>query len=181
MMNKKKYSKLMFIALLSVNIFILQSFAEETTNLQQKTELIKFDTTKINLTGKLGVSFGYPYAAIKYGLSASITGEVKVAFDFVEPIYVFSGRVYYNIYRDSVVIGYVGLEGGWTTFNTEGTAGTGYYGMVFLGAEYFINKGLSVGVDIGPNYMVVGTNYGGLDLKSGSLDWVYNLSVNLYF
>jgi len=195
MMSNMRHCKIIFITLVFANLFITQSFAEETPILPQKTDTTTVSDkvkenevkppevidTNINLSGKLGVSIGYPYFSLKYGLSQDITAELRGAYNFTDPVYVVSGRGYLNIYRDKSVIGYIGLEGGWTQFDTEGTAGTGYYGMLFVGGEFFFSKGISLGVDIGPAYIILGTNYGGLDFSTGGLEWVYNLSVNLYF
>ena len=194
-MRNIRYYKIVFIALAFTALFITHSFAEENLAPQQKTDTTivsdkvkKIEVkppevidTRINLSGKLGMSFGYPYFGVKYGLSSDITAELRGAYNFSDEIYVVSGRGYYNIYRDKSIIEYVGLEGGWTKFNTQGTAGTGYYAMLFGGGEYFFLKNVSLGLDIGPAYIVLGTNYGGIDFSTGGLEWVYNVDLNFYF
>ena len=191
----RRYYKTVFIPLAFTALFITHSFAEEIPALQQKTDTTivsekaketevkppEVIDTRINLSGKLGISFGYPYFGVKYGLSQDITAELRGAYNFSDEIYVVSGRGYYSIYRDKSIIGYLGLEGGWTKFNTQGTAGTGYYAMLFGGGEYFFLKNVSLGLDIGPAYIVLGTNYGGIDFSTGGLEWVYNVDLNIYF
>jgi len=157
-----------------------------TSSMMSQTEKADSSASEIivapvNLSGKFGISFGYPYVGLKFGLSPDLTTELRGAYNFSDEIYVVSGRLYSNVFREQGLIGYLGLEGGWTKFNTERTAGTGYYAMLFGGGEYFFAKDVSFGFDIGPAYIVLGTNYGGIDFSNGGIELVYNVNLTLYF
>src|ERR1035437_7289822 len=170
-MNKTKLSFfILTVILFSQSIFATQNNITPQ-NIPVSVVLQKIDNTTLNtnidLTNKFGICVGYEYLSVKYGFSPDITFELRGSFAISDKIYAVSGREYTNLYKNSFLLGYIGLEGGWTTFNTYGISGSGAYGMLFVGSEYFITKHFSIGADIGPQYIVVGTHRNNADFLSG--------------
>ncbi len=131
-----------------------------------------------DLTHKIGVGLGYPYLSVKYGISPQWSGELRGAFG--SGIVVAGGRVYYNLNPEKRAVIYYGLEIDYVSFDSEGIAGTGYLGLIFVGGEYSINKSLTVCMDIGPVYTKL-TDSEYSDVSVSGIDWVVNIGVNFYF
>lgn len=132
-----------------------------------------------DLSKRLGIGLGYPYLSLKYGFSSRFTGELRGAFD--EGIGVYSVRGYYNFLVDERILGFAGADLGYITFDTEELKGTGTLIMPFVGGEYFLTEQLSVGVDIGPAFISLGSMVLGKDFSISGIEWVSNLGINYYF
>ncbi|MFN3967130.1 MAG: hypothetical protein ACK4JE_05485 [Endomicrobiia bacterium] len=133
----------------------------------------------VDLSNQLGISVGYPYFSLKYGISKNFTGEIRYA--FAEGINVCSVRGYYNFYFGEKILGFSGADLGYISFDTEGIKGNGYLFMGFIGGEYFISKSFSIGIDFGPAFISVGAKEFGKDFSVDGIEWVFNLGINYYF
>ena len=131
-----------------------------------------------DLSHKLGIGLGYPYLSVKYGINSRWSGELRGAFG--SGIVVAGGRVYYNLNPEKRAVIYYGLEMDYVSFNTDDISGNGYLGLIFVGGEYFINKNLTVCMDIGPVYTkLADSEYS--DVSVSGIDWVVNIGINFYF
>jgi len=131
-----------------------------------------------DLTHRIGVGLGYPYFSLKYGFSPKWCAELRGAFG--SGIAVIGGRLYYNWNCEKRTVIYCGGEMDYVTFDTEGIAGNGFLGLVFIGGEHFISKSFAVSLDIGPVYTKL-TDSEYSDVSVSGIDWVVNIGINFYF
>ncbi|MEW6557071.1 MAG: hypothetical protein AB1349_06930 [Elusimicrobiota bacterium] len=129
----------------------------------------------ICLYSEVGVGLGWPYLGVKYNFSQRLGSELRWATG--EGINVYAGRGYWNYYSSRKLTGFTGLEGGYISFDTLDTKGTGYEGSVFLGGEYFITKRGSFALDFAPTFIGLKSD----EFKIDGVEWVANLAVYYYF
>jgi len=128
--------------------------------------------------GKMNIGLNYPGVSFRYGLGERFAVEIKGQFD--SDITIIGPRVYYYFTdsTDGIVI-FTGLENDVIFFKGDESNGKGLAAEIFLGAEYFINKKLSLGVDIGQALILLSdddTNESEFTTQS-----IVNISVNYYF
>jgi len=128
--------------------------------------------------GKVNIGLNYPGVSFRYGLGEKLAIEIKGQFD--SDITVIGPRVCY--YFSSLTYGIViftGLESNVIFFKGDESEGKGLAEEVFLGAEYFINKKLSLSCDTGPALIILSDN----DTYESDLTTqiIVNISVNYYF
>ncbi|MEW6557411.1 MAG: hypothetical protein AB1349_08665, partial [Elusimicrobiota bacterium] len=127
------------------------------------------------LYSEVGIGLGWPYLGLKYNFSRRLGSEIRCATG--EGINVYAGRGYWNYYSSRKLTGFTGLEGGYISFDTLDTKGTGYEGSVFLGGEYFILKKLSFVIDFSPTFISLKSD----DFDIDGTEWVANLALYFYF
>ncbi len=133
--------------------------------------------TSISYAGGLSIGLGYPYASIKYDFS-TLAAEGRFVTD--SGVKVYSGRGYWNFYQQGRIKGFTGLEGGYISFNTLDTKGTGYEAAPFIGGEYFINKWLSLLIDFAPTYISL-KHADDSSVKVGGVELVANIALYFHF
>lgn len=127
---------------------------------------------------KVSLGLGYPYISLKYGVSSHFAIEIRNTTE--EGIQIIGGRIYYNVNPFSRSVLYYGIEGDNISFSYTDQNGTGFAGYVFIGEEYFLNKTISLNLDIGPTYTkVIDESQSSIAIEG--VDWVANLGLNLYF
>ena len=125
----------------------------------------------------LSIGLGYPYVSLKYDFPVmSIEGR----FVTESGIKAYCGRGYWNYYADNKLKGFTGFEGGYTSFDTLDTKGTGYEGALFIGGEYFITKNLSLLLDLAPTFISL-THADDSSVKVSGVEFVGNIGLYLHF
>ena len=139
--------------------------------------LLLLSMPSIGLAGGLSIGLGYPYVSIKYDFPVM---AIEGRFVTESGVKAYSGRGYWNYYSSDQLKGFTGLEGGYINFNTLETKGTGYEGAVFLGGEYFMNKWLSVLLDLAPTYMSL-KHDADSSVSVQGFDLVVNIALYVHF
>jgi len=132
-----------------------------------------------DLSGRLGLGFGNPYIALKYGVSSKISSEVRAAFG--EGVLVYGIRGYYNFNPHDKLVFFIGGELDAVNFKKSYLSGRGEVLMFFVGLEHFVSRNSSLCFDIGPAYISLhsGETISG-EVNSEGIEWVYNLGFNFY-
>ncbi len=125
----------------------------------------------------LSIGLGYPYASLKYDFSAL---AVEGRFITASGIKVYSGRGYWNFYAHKALKAFAGVEGGYISFNTLDTRGTGYERALFVGGEYFINHWLSLLIDYSPTLISL-KHADNAAVKVNGVEFVVNIGLYLHF
>ncbi len=153
--------------MLTIAILVMMVFAGQTIN-------------SVDLSKRIGVSFGFPYLGVKYANSQGMITEFRLNFD--GGVGIIGGRVYINFLNKEDFITYFGFECGYIFFNdVEDLKGHGYLGSMFIGGEYFFGKNLSLGGDFGPALISLYSDVDNETATVNGLEWIINLSVNYYF
>lgn len=132
------------------------------------------ENTAASKSGLYSLGLGYPYLSLKYDFKAlALEGRFVTGFG----VRAYAGRGYWIFHHSDKLKGFSGLEGGYITFNTLDTRGTGYEGALFIGGEYFMAKKFSVLMDFAPTL---------ISLKSGntnasSVEYVVNMGLYYHF
>jgi hypothetical protein len=131
-----------------------------------------------NISGRIGIGFGYPYVSLKYGVSPRLSLEARCAFG--EGIIAGGPRLYLNFNPRDRTVYYLGVEANYITFDTDGISGTGYMGAIFVGGEIFFSRHFTFNLDVGPCYLRL-TDSEFSDLSVDGIDYVANLGIHIYF
>ncbi|MDD5492010.1 MAG: hypothetical protein PHV60_04945 [bacterium] len=133
--------------------------------------------SSIGYAGNFSTGLGYPYLSIKYDFPViSTEGRLVIG----SGIKVYSVRGYWNYYDNDKLKGFAGLEGGYIIFNTLDTKGTGYERALFIGGEYFINKKLSLLIDLMPTLISL-KHADDSRVRVHNFELVANIGVYLHF
>lgn len=130
-----------------------------------------------NVNAEWSAGLGWPYISARYGFSPSIALEARVSSMENITVVALRGSWSINNFRDINFKPFIGLEGGYISFNSLDIKGSGLEGSVFLGTEYFITKQISLAADIGP--MLIGLNSD--KVSSSGLEWLVNAGIYYYF
>lgn len=128
--------------------------------------------------GKMNIGLNYPGVSFRYGLGERLAVEIKGQFD--SDITIIGPRVYYyfgNLIGNIDI--FAGMENDVIFFKGDESKGKGLAQVVFIGVEYFINKKLSLGADIGQALILLSdddTNESEFTTQS-----IVNISINYYF
>lgn len=128
--------------------------------------------------GKVNIGLNYPGLSFRYGIGDRIALEIKGQLD--SDITVVGPRVYYYFGNSGGGLDiFAGLENDVIFFKGDESKGTGLAQEIFVGAEYFINKELSLSGDLGPALILLSDN----DTYKSDLTFqiIANVSVNYYF
>ncbi|MBU1753325.1 SH3 domain-containing protein [bacterium] len=134
------------------------------------------DVESYDLTKRIGIGLGNPYASLKYGINSKFSTELRCAYG--EDILVIGPRFYYNFNPKEKIVIYVGGEGDCVTFDKDDMKGNGYIGMAFIGMEYFSTNNLTFCTDIGQAYVSLSKDNKN---EADGIGWVINLGINYYF
>lgn len=139
--------------------------------------LILLSFSSIGYAGGLSLGLGYPYASLKYDFPVlSVEGRFVTA----SGIKAYSGRGYWNYYDHDTLKGFTGLEGGYISFNTLDTNGTGYEGALFIGGEYFLTNWLSLLLDFAPTFISL-RHADDSSINVHGIEFVANIGLYLHF
>lgn len=139
--------------------------------------LLLLTFSSIGNAGGLSIGLGYPYVSLKYDFSV-LALEGRFVTD--SGVKAYSGRGYWNYYASDKLTGFAGLEGGYISFDTLDTKGTGYERAVFIGGEYFISKWLSLLVDFAPTLISL-KHADDSSVKVHGLEFVANIGFYIHF
>lgn len=128
--------------------------------------------------GRMNIGLNYPGISFRYGIGERVAVEIKGQFD--GEISVIGPRIYYYFtgLTDGIVI-FTGLENDVIFFTGDDSKGKGLCEELFIGAEYFINKKLSLGADIGQALILLSDD--DTDESEFTTQSIVNISVNYYF
>ncbi len=131
----------------------------------------------MEIKNKLGVSIGYPYGSIRYGLSNKNVIEIRLAYG--ENIFVFGGRFYFLFYTDKRLNFYISPEIDGLTFVSRYTHGEGCILGSFSGFEYFLKNNFSINMDIGLAYITVWSREEDVIVSGSNI--ILNTGITFYF
>lgn len=129
----------------------------------------------VNLEDIYGISIGNAYLGLRYGFSPKFGVEIRKGLD--SEVNTTNIRGYFNIYDKEKSGIYLGAEYSSINFNSNGIAGEGYSVLPFAGIEFFLGRNISLGIDLGPMYI----NLGSQNVSVDGFEYVSNFGLNYYF
>ena len=123
---------------------------------------------------KFGVLLGNPWLGIKYNVVPVVNLELRTTLDPEVNVIYLRGNYTSNKYKPYNL--FCGLEYGSIRFNMEDISGNGSIITPFIGAEYIINKKLSLSADFG--YGIITLNSDNVSLAGP--EYIFNLWLTLY-
>jgi hypothetical protein len=127
--------------------------------------------------GTCGLGLNYPGFGLKYFLSNDYALEAKAQFQDGNDL---GGLRLYRYFRpDSKMFLFLGVESDYVRFKGDLSKGSGYFGEVFAGIEYFMSSHFALSMDAGPAYVSLkDQNY---SLSASGMEYVLNVGINYYF
>jgi hypothetical protein len=126
--------------------------------------------------GAFGIGLNYPGLGVRYLVTDALTVEGKIQTE--TDILVAGLRLYRNFSSGERGKFFWGLEGDYLSFKGDVSEGTGIAGELLVGGEYFVAKGLSFQMDLGPAYINV--TDGDTTLSVNGMEFVANFGINYY-
>jgi len=127
--------------------------------------------------GRIGVGLNYPGIGVKYFFTDRFSLEARGYYE--KDIFLAGPRLSRYFGPITGVFPYIGVEADYVNFKGEVSEGSGIFGEVLIGGEYFFWKKTSVQFDFGPAYIFLkDKNY---SVSVGGIEYVVNFGLNYYF
>jgi outer membrane protein W len=127
--------------------------------------------------GDFAVGVNYPGIGARYFLSDKVSLELKIQSE--QNILAAGLRGYYYLKPSEKLLPFIGLELDYITFQGDYSKGTGTAGEFFVGAEHFINKKISIQMDIGIGLVTL--NDTATSESVNGAESIVNFGINYYF
>ncbi|MCX5784056.1 MAG: hypothetical protein NTX59_00015 [Elusimicrobia bacterium] len=129
---------------------------------------------EFSYAGDLSLGLGCPYISLKYDFKVfSAEGRYITGLG----VRAYTGRGYWNFHQSDTLKSFIGLEGGYITFDTRNMKGTGRETALFVGGEYFAAKNLSLLMDFAPTFISLSSGNTGINC----VEYVINLGFYYHF